>query len=86
MYRKKKVIGVIAAAVLLSVLLIPEARHYKDGGTVEYHAVLYQVIDWHAVLPGEVSNVERCYDGLEIKVLGKTVFNAADEYEIRYCD
>ena len=86
MHKKKKVIVIIVAAVLLAVLLIPEVRRYKDGGTVEYHAVLYQIFDWHSMCPSGASNVEIYYDGLEVRILGKTIFNNAGEYETRYCD
>lgn len=86
MCRRKQVIGVIAAVVFLAVLLTPEIRRYKDEGTVEYHAVIYQVFDWHAMQPGEASNVEKYYEGIEIRIFGRTVFNNAAETEIRYCD
>lgn len=86
MQKKKQIIGVIAAVILFAILLIPEVRRYKDGGTVEYHAILYQIFDWHSMCPSDASNVEIYYDGLEIRILGKTIYNNAEEYVTRYCD
>ncbi|MCI9271978.1 MAG: hypothetical protein HFH11_12725 [Dorea sp.] len=83
---RRKIIKIIAAVILLVAMLIPEVRHYKDGGTVEYHAVLYQVISWHSMRGAESVYVQIFYEGLEIKILGITVYNDAAEYEARYCD
>lgn len=86
MRRSKKIIKVCAVIIFFVILFTPEIRHYKDGGTVEYHAMVYQVFDWHAMRPSEASNVEKYYGGLEIRIMGRTVFNHAREYEVRYCD
>ena len=83
---RRKIIKIIAVVILLAAMLIPEVRHYKDGGTEEYHAVLYQVISWHSMRGAESSQVQTFYEGLEIKILGITVYNDAAEYEARYCD
>ncbi len=86
MSRKKKLIRFLAAGILLAVLTIPEARYYKDGGTVEYHAVLYQIIHWHSMRGAEGDHIETYYEGVEIRILGKTVYNNAKDYVIRYCE
>lgn len=46
---KKKIwIPIIAAVVLLAVLFVPiPSGTYKDGGTREYAALTYKVVDWH---------------------------------------
>lgn len=41
---KKKIVIVI---LVLIVLLFPIRTQYKDGGTIEYKALLYRVIKWH---------------------------------------
>ena len=53
--------------------------HYKDGGTVEYRAVLYQVIQWQSINNKEnvSSKIFYVYKGLEVKILGITVYNNA---------
>lgn len=86
MNRKKKLIGCLAAGILLAALMIPEVRYYKDGGTKEYHAVLYQIIHWHSMRGTEGAHVEIYYEGMEIRILGKTVYNSAEEYKARYCE
>ena len=78
---KKKMMGLAAGILLFILLLIPQTRYYKDGGTVEYHAVLYQVFHWHAML-GDPSDEMAYYDGLEVRILGIPVFNNAKEKRI----
>ncbi len=78
MQNKRKRIGILAVAALLCVLLLPHVRYYKDGGTVEYHAILYQIFDWHSMNEIEADrNVY--YDGLEIRILGITIYNNVQE-------
>lgn len=46
---KKKIwLPIIAAAVLLAVLFVPiPSGTYKDGGTREYAALTYKIVDWN---------------------------------------
>ena len=44
--KKKVMIGI--CVLLAIVLLVPIPMRLKDGGTVVYHAVLYQVEDVHS--------------------------------------
>ena len=84
---KKKILRVVVISILLAALLWPEIRYIKDGGSVEYHAALYQVIHWHAYmgLDEKTLSEQVYYDGLEIKILGVTVYNNAQEMSYRYC-
>ena len=45
---KKKII-IIAICFIIVLLLLPMKYQYKDGGTKEYKAVLYNVIKWHSL-------------------------------------
>lgn len=55
--------------VILVVLLIPVPFHYKDGGTVEYRALLYSVIDYHSM------KIDGGYDtGIQVNILGMSVY------------
>ena len=45
--KKRIIIVSICFAVVL--LLLPMKYRYKDGGTTEYRAILYSVINWHAI-------------------------------------
>ncbi len=67
---KKKII-IAALVLLLAVLLIPLRYQYKDGGSVEYKAVLYSVYKEHsmAIDPD-------CYNiGTVVTILGFEVYN-----------
>ena len=65
-----------AAAVLIVllalILLIPVPIHMKDGGTVEYRAVLYRVTDVHRVH----HEIDGGYiDGPVVESLGLELYN-----------
>ncbi len=71
---KKKVI-VSLCIVLAVILLFPVRLLYKDGGTVEYKAVLYSVKDVHCLNFG--GDAEEPYlDGWVIEILGFTVYDS----------
>lgn len=73
---KKKNILIIAIIVLLIILLFPIPMKLKDGGTVEYKALLYSVTKYHKLAP---EGSEKGYiDGIGIKILGKEVINTAN--------
>ena len=59
---KKKVI-IICILVVLVILLFPIKLQYKDGGTIEYKAILYKVIKWHRIDNNYDSGY---YEGTEI--------------------
>lgn len=44
---KKKIKILIILLVIILILMIPIKVRYKDGGTIEYRAILYKVIIWH---------------------------------------
>lgn len=71
--KKKIIIAFIILALVFS--LIPRTYHLKDGGTVRHEAVLFQIISWHTMC----SEKNTFYIGLEVKVLGITVYNDAKE-------
>ncbi len=67
--KKKIIVGIVI--VLFVVLLIPLPLYYKDGGSVEYHAVIYSVTNYHA------EKDEGGFDtGIEVKIFGKTVYDS----------
>lgn len=66
---KKKII-LILVICLVVVLLIPIPSQLKDGGSVQYNAILYQITDYHRI------NMPDGYiEGIGIKILGLEVFN-----------
>ena len=73
--KKKVMIGI--CVLLAIVLLVPIPMRLKDGGTVVYHAVLYQVEDVHRL--GAVDTAEDEYrEGMIVRILGMEVYNSVE--------
>ena len=69
---------VIAIIVVLVILLTPVRMNLKDGGSVRYKALVYEVTKIHRLAP-EVDGVKPYIDGFEIKILGMTVYRETNE-------
>ena len=66
-----------AAIVLVAaILLFPMPLRKKDGGTVEYKALLYSVQDVHRLNPDPQG--EEFIEGTIIEILGIEIFNNVD--------
>lgn len=65
---KKKLLR-ITILIITVILLFPIPIRYKDGGTVEYKAVLYSITDYHSL-----KGVDGYDTGIEIKLLGLTIY------------
>ena len=73
--KKKAMIGI--CVLLAIVLLVPIPMRLKDGGTVVYHAVLYQVEEVHRL--GAVDTAEDEYlEGMIVRILGMEVYNSVE--------
>ena len=73
--KKKVMIGI--CVLLAIVLLVPIPMRLKDGGTVDYRAVLYQVEDVHRL--GAVDTAEDEYlEGMIVRILGMEVYNSVE--------
>ena len=75
-----KKIMLILCVLLILVLFIPFPLKMKDGGTVHYDAILYDVYDVHGIKPVEAlpdtENGESEYiEGIIIKIFGFEMFN-----------
>lgn len=73
---KKKVIIVMVILVLL-VLLVPIPMHLKDGGTIEYKALLYKVSKIHRLNANSLTGYE---DGITIEILGIKIYENVDKH------
>ena len=71
--KKKVMIGI--SVLLAIVLLIPIPMHLKDGGTVVYNAILYQVEDVHRMSVVDTAEDEYL-EGVIVKILGIEVYNS----------
>ena len=68
---KKKTTKIVIIALLI-ILLIQITIHIKDGGTVEYKALLYKVSKVHRL----TGNIEKMYEeGVTVEILGLEIFN-----------
>ena len=73
----KKKILIIVIIILAIVLLFPIPLHLRDGGSVEYKALLYSITKYHQL----DHNSETGYrDGIGIKILGMEVYNSTKDY------
>ena len=74
---KKFIIALIIILVLI--LLIPIPNHLKDGGTVEYKAILYKISKVHKLISleemEEEGKVKEYDDGIIIEILGFEIYN-----------
>lgn len=68
---KKKIITV-AAVVIALVLLLPIPMRLKDGGSVQYKAVIYEVTKYHRL---DLKSKSGYSDGWGIKILGIPIYN-----------
>ncbi len=69
----KKMIIIIAAVLTAVILLVPVSMRYKDGGTVEYSAVLWGVTKYHSIAE---RNGQFGYEtGTTVRILWFEVYN-----------
>lgn len=71
----KKIIILIGLLIIVA-LSIPFPSQMRDGGTVHYNAVLYDIYDMHRINPIDPSTSEtEVVEGIIIEVLGVEIFN-----------
>ncbi len=75
---KKKIILFIVIIITL-VLLVPIPFKLKDGGSIEFKALLYTVTKYHRL---DMESETGFQDGLGIKILGMEVYNNLNKNEI----
>ena len=68
MKRKRKVITGFIVTLLLLILLFPFRSVYRDGGTVHYKAVLYEVTKYHI-------GVGEYIGGWNVKIFGFEIYD-----------
>lgn len=72
---KKKWIKILCVVIAL-IMLVPIPMQLKDGGTVEYTAILYKVSDVHSLAhPEDVEKGQEFYEGIIIEILGFQIYN-----------
>lgn len=69
--KKKNILIIAIIVLLLVVLLFPfKINQLKDGGTVEYKALLYKLTDYH-----KFGTDTEYVEGIKFEILGKEIFN-----------
>lgn len=76
--KKKLIIGVIILVLLI--LLVPIPMHLKDGGSVEFKALLYSITKVHRL----DHNSETGYvNGIIVEILGRKIFDNTSNTETK---
>ena len=73
---KKRTLIIVCILLLMLLFLLPIPIRLKDGGSVVYTALLYQVQDVKRLAP--VESGKGFEDGLIVKILGIEIFNNVD--------
>lgn len=73
----KKKIVIAALVIVLVVLLFPTRSVMKDGGSVCYKSLTYEITKIHKLAP--IEDTKPYIDGLEIKLFGVTVYCMTNE-------
>ena len=68
----KKKILITAIVVILLVILVPIPMRLRDGGTIEYKALIYTVSKVHKLNHNSASEYD---NGIIIKIFGKEIYN-----------
>ncbi len=75
---KKKIVIAIAIIIAMVVLLTPIRMNLKDGGSVRYKSLVYEITKIHQLAP-DIDGVKPYIDGFEVKILGMTVYRDTNE-------
>ena len=70
---KLKLTAILLAVVLLLILLFPVKLQYRDGGTVEYKAILYSVTKKHSA--ADENGIPGFQIGTIVELLGIELYN-----------
>lgn len=69
----KKCIKITILIIALMILLTPVTLRYKDGGSIRYKAILYDIMKYHQL---DIDPDNGYHDGWEIKILGIAIYNS----------
>ncbi len=72
---KKKTIAIVVIILVILVLFVPIPFRLKDGGSVEYKALLYTITDVHRLNP-DMQSEQAYLEGIIIEIFGMEVYNS----------
>lgn len=70
---KRKAV-IIIAIIMITLFLNPIPYYLKDGGSVEYKALLYKITDVHCLNP-DMDSEQAYLEGIVIEIFGVEIFN-----------
>ena len=72
----KKKVKIVLVVIILLISLFPIRSQLKDGGTIEYKALLYKVSKVHSLASlEEVENGKNYNEGIIVEILGFEIYN-----------
>ncbi len=74
---KKKKWIMLLAVICFAIVLVPIPRRLRDGGSVEYMAILYRITKVHQFYENNSQNLYR--DGIKIEILGKEIYSSVSK-------
>lgn len=77
---KKKLI-IVSIIIIALILLIPIPMKLKDGGSIEFKAILYKITKYHRLSSTEED--VKYIDGITIEILGKEIYNNTSKSDIK---
>ena len=77
---KKKLI-IVSIIIIALILLIPIPMKLKDGGSIEFKAILYKITKYHRL--SSIEEDVKYIDGIAIEILGKEIYNNTSKSDIK---
>lgn len=77
---KKKLI-IVSIIIIAIILLIPIPMKLKDGGSIEFKAILYKITKYHRL--SSIEEDVKYIDGIAIEILGKEIYNNTTKSDIK---
>ena len=82
---KKFILALII--IVLLICLVPFRAQYKDGGSVHYNAILYDIYDVHSLYNLGPDDTEvRYVEGFIIEIFGIQVYNNTNPHIDNFSD
>lgn len=82
---KKRIILVVVIVILL-ILLFPIPFRLKDGGSIQFRALLYTITKYYQLAPIDADMNNGYIEGIGIKILGMEIYNNTKERVIECND
>ena len=77
---KKKLI-IVSIIIIALILLIPIPMKLKDGGSIEFKAILYKITKYHRL--SSIEEDVKYIDGIAIEILCKEIYNNTTKSDIK---